>query len=320
MGFFFAILGLRYLLQFKHYFIHLERGFGMKKLSILVPTDMSGISLKALRAASGLAGMVAGTVTPMYSFEKNRYEGGDVTSEKVQHELNDIASAYVDKSLLREAHVSSMKPVDAIVDVGKDFDLVVMSSHGRTGISRLMLGSVTEKVIRLSKPPVLVVKDEETLFPLKKILVTTDFSQNAKNSYGLAAKVAELSGASIHLVYAVTYHSTEPATHLEAYIRTKEKKFRAHIERYFSKVADRVTFEATLTKKSAHEFLTRHIAEHQYNLVFMATLGRTGLDYLKMGSTTGTVIRNIDANVIITNPVTGSDWNEEADVAESAGE
>jgi nucleotide-binding universal stress UspA family protein len=292
----------------------------MKKLSILVPTDMSGISLKALRAASGLAGMVGGTVTPMYSFEKGRYEGGDVTPEKVEHELDDVASSYVDAPYLRKAYISSLKPVDAIIDAAKDFDLVVMSSHGRTGISRLMLGSVTEKVIRLCKPPVLIVKDEESLFPLQKILVTTDFSENAKNSYGLAAKVAELTGASIHLMYAVPYHNTEPATHLEAYIRTKEKKFKTHIERYFSKVADRVTFEATLTKKSAHEFLTRHINDVKYNLVFMATLGRTGLDYLKMGSTSGTVIRHIDSNVIITNPVTGSDWNEVAEMAESASE
>lgn len=271
-----------------------------------------------MHVAAKLAELVNGKITPLYSFEKVRYERSDASPESAMEDLNKLAAQHIDKKYLENAVISNMKPNDAIVDIAKEFDLVVISSHGRTGISKLMLGSVTEKVIRLSKPPVLIVKNEETMFPMERILVTTDFSQNAKNSYGLAAQLAELTGASIHLLYAVTYHNTEPATHLTAYVRGKEKKFRNYMERYFSKVSHRVTFEARLTKKSAHEFITRHISEHGYNLVLMSTLGRTGLDYLKMGSTTGTVIRNIDTNIIITNPVTGSDWNEVVEIKESA--
>lgn len=282
----------------------------MKKLSILVPTDFSEISLKALRVAEAFAKLVGGKINPVYSFEKVRYERSDASVDTAREDLKEMVCSRVDPKFLGDCIVSDLKPVDAIVELSKNHDLVVMSSHGRTGISKLMLGSVTEKVIRLSTPPVLVVKNEERLFPIKKILVTTDFSQNAKNSFGFSAKLAELTGASIHLLYAVTYHNTEPATHLEAYVRTKEKKFREYINLFFPNLADRVTYEATLTKRSAHEFITRHISEHNYNLVTMATLGRTGLDYLKMGSTTGTVIRNIDTNVIITNQVTGSDWND----------
>jgi len=285
----------------------------MKKLSILVPTDFSEISLKALRVAGKLAALIDGKVSVVYSFEKNRYERSDSSIDTAKQDLESLVGSHLDPAVLGECIISELKAVDAIIETGINFDLIIMSSHGRTGISKLMLGSVTEKVIRLSNPPVLIVKNEDMMFPLNKILVTTDFSQNAKNSYGLAAKLAELTDASVHLLYAVTYHSTEPATHLEAYIRTKEKKFRSYVQRYFPNIADRVTFEAKLTKKSAHEYLTRHISENEYNLVAMATLGRTGLDYLKMGSTTGTVIRNIETNVIITNPVTGSDWNEVAD-------
>lgn len=288
----------------------------MKKLSILVPTDFSDISAKALKVAAGLAKMVRGSVTPMYAVEKNRYDGAETTPEAFRARLNELARQHVPAELLQEAFVSEHRPVEAIVDYAKEFDLIVMSSHGRTGITRLMLGSVTEKVIRQVKPPVLVVKNDELMFPMNKILVTTDFSDNARNSYGIAAKMAELTGASVHLLYAVYYHSTEPATHLEAYVRTKEKHFRVDIARYFSKIADRVSYEAILTKKSPQEYLTRHINEHRYNLVFMATLGRSGLDYLKMGSTTSSVIRNIESNVIITNPVTGASWNELAEIPE----
>jgi len=288
----------------------------MKKLSILVPTDFSEISVKAMKVAAELAKMVDGRVTPFYASEKNRYDRADDTPEAFRLRLDELASEHIPQAYRRDGYVSEHRPVEAIVDFSKEFDLVVMSSHGRTGISRIMLGSVTEKVIRQAKPPVLIVKNDATLFPAQKILVTTDFSENARNSYGIAAKFAQITGASIHLLYAVSYHSTEPATHLEAYVRTKEKQFRVDIARYFSAVADRVSYEAILTKKSAQEYLTRHISEHRYNVVFMATLGRSGLDFLKMGSTTSSVIRNVDTNVIITNPVTGVDWNEISEVSE----
>ena len=185
-----------------------------------------------------------------------------------------------------------------------------MTSHGRNGFNRFLLGSVTEKVIRLSHAPVLIVKEQMELFPLNKILLTTDFSENAKNSYPMVLELAKMTGASVHVLFAIVYAATEPATHLEAFVRTKEKQFKADVEQYFKPIEDRVTFDAPLTKKSAHEYLANHIDEHRYNLVVMSTLGHTGLDYMRMGSTTSNVVRHAQSNVLITNPVSKLNWSE----------
>lgn len=274
----------------------------MKKLRILVPTDLSEISNKALSTAGELAKMTTGIVTPLFAYAKSRYDGANNTPENAKSDVDTIASRFVYHDFLAETIVSLQKPIDAIIDNGKDFDLVVMSSHGRNGFNRFLLGSVTEKVIRLSHTPVLVIKDHDKLMPIEKILLTTDFSENARNSYQYVAKLAELTGAKVHILYAIVYAATEPATHLEAYVRTKEKQFKADIQQSFGKIADRVTFETPLTKKSAHEYILNHTEEHKYDLIVMSTLGHTGLDYIKLGSTTSNVVRHTGTNILITNP------------------
>lgn len=73
-----------------------------------------------------------------------------------------------------------------------DTDLIVMSTHGRTGVSRWLLGSVTERVLRLAPCPVLV---ERNVLPgasptVKKILVGVDFSEHSRRALDLAVKIA----------------------------------------------------------------------------------------------------------------------------------
>lgn len=274
----------------------------MKNLRILVPTDLSETSNKALRIGGELAKMTGGKVTPLFAYARNRYDGASNTPESTKIDVDTLATKYIYHDFLSDTIVSTQKPIDAIIDIGKDFDLIVMSSHGRSGFNRFLLGSVTEKVIRLSYTPVLVVKDNDKLFPIDKILLTTDFSDNARASYSYVEKFAELTGAHIHMLYAVVYAATEPATHLEAYVRTKEKQFKADIQQYFGNISDRVTFEVPLTKKSAHEYVLNHVEEHQYNLIVMSTLGHTGLEYIKLGSTTSNVVRHAGTNILITNP------------------
>lgn len=280
----------------------------MKKLRILVPTDLSDISNKAFFAAEELAKLTGSMITPLLAFSKTRFDGVDATEENARKDVTAVVSRLIDKKLIAEPIISSQKPIDAIVDNGKDFDIIIMSSHGKSGFNKLILGSVTEKVLRLSHTPVLVVKDNEKLIPMNRILLTTDFSENARRSYPLVNSLATLTGASVHMVYAVVFSATEPATHLEAYVRTKEKQFKADIDQYFGNIADRVTYEAPLTKKSAHEFLLNHLSDKQYNLVMMSTLGHTGLDYIRMGSTTSNVVRHVDTNVLVTNPMVTTQW------------
>ena len=280
----------------------------MKSLKILVPTDFSAMSLKAFATASGLAEICNGTITPMHAYEQGKTDHDQVEVFNRREKLNELARRHVRKEFLTDGAVVTERSFRAIVETAENFDLIVMSSHGRAGVTRLMLGSVAEKVVRMSKPPVLVVKEDADINPLESILVTTDFSDNARNAYPLAVSLAKQSGARIHMIYVVNYEFTEVISQIENFKRTKEKQMKQEIEKYFAPVKDRVTFNIPITRKSAHEYLISDAKEQEFDLIVMATLGRTGLDYLRMGSTTSNVIRSVRSNVLITNPDTPVDW------------
>lgn len=89
-------------------------------------------------------------------------------------------------------------PAETIVEYASeyDYDLVVMPTHGREGLSHFLLGSVTEKVVRLSDVPVLTARmtEEDTFaFPYERILLPTDSSETsrraAENGLDLAAEM-----------------------------------------------------------------------------------------------------------------------------------
>ena len=86
-------------------------------------------------------------------------------------------------------------------------DVVVMGSHGRTGLQRLLLGSVSERVIRRAMVPVLTVplgwsKDEEGGITLANVLCAVDFSEPSKQALDLASAIAAGARARLLLVHA----------------------------------------------------------------------------------------------------------------------
>ncbi len=282
----------------------------MKNLRILVPSDFSDISTNAFGPAAKLAELTGGKITILNAYKTgtpSRTTDDDPKSERNQ-KLHELATKIIAPELLDGCISMLAEPVEAITERAKDFDIVVMSSHGRTGFSRLMLGSVAEKVIRFSDVPVLVVENGHPFFPMEKILLTTDFSENAYKAYSYAKNLSEVTGAEIHLVYVLSFDMTEPATQIEAFKRTKEKQMKKDIAKHFSTISDKIKPEVMLTRKSVHEALTMMLDETKYNLAIMATLGRTGLEYLRMGSTTANVVRHVKTPVLVVNPNSKVSW------------
>ena len=137
---------------------------------ILIPTDGSELSRKAvvygIRLAKQCGGKVTGlTLTEPYriaSMDAVLVSVGEDEYEEESRRLSDEAleqvkaeAAGVAYDTIREVHD---QPYRAIIDVaeGKNCDLIVMASHGRRGVSALLLGSETNKVLTHSTIPVLV--------------------------------------------------------------------------------------------------------------------------------------------------------------------
>ena len=142
---------------------------------VLIPTDGSELSQKAIRIGVELAKFHGARVTGVHAIPDYHlmiaYEGAfdPVTEERIEKEARVRAENYLDfiKKTAAAAGVpcdtvceTSDHPYDAIIKTAdaKGCDLILLHSHGRKGLAALLLGSETRKVLTYSKIPVMVVR------------------------------------------------------------------------------------------------------------------------------------------------------------------
>lgn len=289
----------------------------MSAMKILVPIDFSELSIKALEVAASIAKILDAKITPFHAYipvadiDGLYYMGMVIGSHTnfadiepvIVDRLNTVAAEKVDSKFLKKAFVSVGNASQAIVDEAKNFDLVIMSTHGRTGFSRFILGSVSEKVLRMSHTPILIVEQESNFEPCEKILVTTDFSENSYAAFPLAHTFAKATGAKIDFVHIIKYDEFKSMSTAQTFASLRKDRLNKLIDEHFVDIKDQVRPEVLLTSESPHESIYNLNFSREYNLVVMSTIGRTGLKYLTLGSTTANVVRTVGAPVLSVNPV-----------------
>jgi nucleotide-binding universal stress UspA family protein len=147
----------------------------MSTRTILVPTDFSAHSSAALDRALELAGSLSARVVLLHSYfvSPPAVTGEfwvlppDFMSElraATCAELEQLAKRGAEAGVRCEYRASPAPAVEAILDVAKllPADLIVLGTHGRTGLKHAVLGSVAERVVRLAPCPVLTVKAHPT--------------------------------------------------------------------------------------------------------------------------------------------------------------
>lgn len=132
---------------------------------ILCPTDYSDTSDKAVRYAIEFARRVNAHVRFLHIQEPDL----GIVRKTVSEEENPLSEGFTKmlmaekkKGLMADVKVVSGVPTDAIIGHAHEWfaDLIIMGSHGRTGLMRLMMGSVAEAVFRSAAIPVLLVKQD----------------------------------------------------------------------------------------------------------------------------------------------------------------
>jgi nucleotide-binding universal stress UspA family protein len=141
--------------------------------TILVPTDGSDAATVAVEHAITLAETTDAAVHVVYVVDLTSVSGGfgtpellDALEETGQRAVDDAIDRAEDAGVRSvEASVLSGTPARATLDYAeeRDIDLIVMGTHGRTGLDRYLLGSVTEKIVRVADVPVLSVSPPEEL-------------------------------------------------------------------------------------------------------------------------------------------------------------
>ena len=143
---------------------------------ISVPTDGSAEGERAVRHALDLAAVHGASVRAIYVVDTARYAGmpmettwegvGDLLYDDAETALSTVRELAADRGVDVETAIVEGTPSREIITDAEetDCDLVVMGTHGRGGIDRLLLGSVAEKVVRGSSVPVLTVRigDEDS--------------------------------------------------------------------------------------------------------------------------------------------------------------
>jgi nucleotide-binding universal stress UspA family protein len=144
----------------------------MKIQKILVPVDFSSHSAEAVRVAADLARRYEASIELVHTFQLQTYampegyvvptqEQFDLIVQELQGQLASAKKAALEAGALRvETELLQGGPASEILRVAQDdkVDLIVMGTHGRTGVKHLLIGSVAENVVRHAACPVLTVR------------------------------------------------------------------------------------------------------------------------------------------------------------------
>lgn len=193
----------------------------------------------------------------------------------------------------------------AITDyaVENDVDLVAMPTHGRTGLERLLLGSVTERVLRTAPVPVLALRPDEDAgrYPSRNVLVPTDGSDCAAAALDHGIAIAAETGATLHVLSVVDVASLGADVHSQVQVDSLEADARAVVESATA-AAEAAGVESVAGSveagSSIHRAILSYADENDVDLVAMGTHGRSGLDRILLGSVTEKTLRTAPAPVL----------------------
>jgi len=178
-------------------------------------------------------------------------------------------------------------------------DLIVIGSHGRGGIQRLVLGSVAEKVLRLATCPVLTVRRGVRLVrrsrsPFETILCPTDFSAAANKAVAYAKRLAQEADAKLILMTAVEWPFGEAV--MSGAVAELQKSIESDASESLTRLLPRPASngpraQAIVVVGKASAAILKVARGRSVDLIVMGVSGRGALDVALLGSTTHHVIR-----------------------------
>jgi nucleotide-binding universal stress UspA family protein len=192
--------------------------------------------------------------------------------------------------------------VDALVD-DPTIDLVVMGTHGRTGLRRLLIGSVTEKVVRHAPCPVLAARGDTPVAPFRRVLCPVDFSPSARRAMEIAGEIAAPGGAGVALLHVLEAPDSGAGERAMAdYLARVEAPALRMLDQWAgelrAKVAVPVTAEVR-TGSAASEILAAIDRDPSVDLVVTGSHGRTGLRRALIGSVAEKTVRHARCPVLV---------------------
>ena len=277
---------------------------------ILVPLDGSELAERALAPAADIAEAMSAKLTllrvvpqfallaadPMLYEEMNR-----LGEEESLSYLRSVADG-LDLTVPIEVSSETGQPADTIIQIAEEnqVDLIVISSHGRSGLNRWVYGSVAERVLRQAPCATSIInaRVDQELPRTRKILVPLDGSDLAERAFEPGKQLAAVLGAELHLLRVTesAHQLLETSSMRGVFDEIEDNEVHeaeAYLESMDSSVpGGHVVFEVEVAKGTVAEAIINYAAEQQIELIVMSSHGRTGLQRWVYGSVAEKVLRS----------------------------
>jgi nucleotide-binding universal stress UspA family protein len=244
-------------------------------------TDCNVYLLHMVELPSGIVDMGAGS---NFSIPESM-----MYLRKVKEKLLNLKAKYFTPECTVKHAIRFQQPYEGIRDYAKkiDADLIIMGSQGVSDFEEMIIGSNTEKVVRTSDIPVIVVKTDSDKFKLKDLVFASDFKDDNKESFRKFVNFAKLFKSKIHLLKVNTIAKFESSA------VTKEK-----IMNFINGLELPKNTINVYNDTSVVNGITNFSKEIDADLIGLTTHGRSGLSNLFNGSIAKSVSKNVLRPVI----------------------
>jgi nucleotide-binding universal stress UspA family protein len=269
---------------------------------LLVPLDGSSLAESALPLAAHMAQALGASVTLIHVVEKDApkeiHKDRHLTDpQEASIYLQEIAG----QAFSPETHVEWHVHVEEVKDVARSIvlhtqeleqDLVVMCTHGRSGVRDLFIGSIAQQVIAFGKRPVMLIPPSDSgraVFPCRQALVALDGIPDHEQGLHVAAGLAQVCGIALHILMVIptlgTLKAEKAATGrmlpgaMMAMLDLAEQGGKDYLAQHMHALqAEGIVTSAEVARGDAVSVIDETAQRIQADLIVLGTHGKTGMD------------------------------------------
>jgi len=305
---------------------------------VLFATDFSACADRAMGYALALAGawkaeLCVMTVLELYPGMDPEYTVNKMYLDHLRDDANRQLAVLEGKvkaaGQTMTSRIETGIPSQCVQTVAEEIgaDLLVVGTHGRTGLDHVLVGSTAERVVRIAPCPVLAVKADKGAAPaaqsptIKRIVVPIDLSTCSLDALEYAVQFAKPLGASITIL-----HALEPVAYGLDFSLSHAKEWReqrAYLEKRLTVLtacvaAHGIQTDFALKPGLPADSIASYVTGQGYDLMVMGTHGRRGLSHVLVGSIAGAMLRYAPCPVLTVRRLTvGADYQRVVPLGES---
>jgi nucleotide-binding universal stress UspA family protein len=293
---------------------------------ILCPVDFSEASRHAIDHAAAIARWYQASISALHVYHPMFMPVPGLPTPETRVTEDELNRVRAEALTCVESARASGVDMDVLIDIGQPArqilgraaalpaDLIVMGTHGTSGFEHLILGSVTEKVLRRASCPVLTVPPRAqatSRLPFRRLLCAMDFSDWSLTALALAFSLARESHADVTIVHVIEWPWQEPpspelselppeqASALAGYRRHLEQSATARLQGLtLDTVLDGCPTALRVVHGRSYVEILRLATEDRADLIVMGVHSRNAADLMLFGSTTSQVVRRATCPVL----------------------